>query len=74
MTYEDAQAIREQCPAVQEVSVSVLKRVYDFNRPPVITARYKDKEVSGLNYSGSAVIRPVLIPGATLNTQIVFAP
>jgi ABC-type antimicrobial peptide transport system permease subunit len=58
LTYEDAQAIREQCPAVQEVSVSVFKRVYDFNRQPDITARYKDKEVSGLNYSGSDVYYP----------------
>ena len=58
LTSEDAQAIREQCPAVTEVSVSVLKRVYDLNRPPVITARYKDKEVSGLNYSGSDIYYP----------------
>src|ERR1700680_3779681 len=58
LTLEDAQAIREQCPAVTEVSVSVLKRVYDMNRPPLITARYKDKEVSGLNYSGSDIYYP----------------
>src|ERR1700684_3481833 len=58
LSYEDSQAIREQCPAVQEVSVSVFKRVYDFNRQPDITARYKDKEVSGLNYSGSDVYYP----------------
>jgi putative ABC transport system permease protein len=58
LTYEDAQAIREQCPAVQEVSVSVLQRIYDMNRQPNITARYKDKEVSGLNYSGSDVNYP----------------
>src|SRR5579863_6218216 len=58
LTYEDAQAIREQCPAVQEVSVSVFKRVYDVNRQPDVTARYKDKEVSGLNYSGSDVNYP----------------
>src|SRR6202521_5574351 len=49
LTREDAQAIREQCPAVREVSVSVIKRVNDMNRQPDITARYKDKEVSGLN-------------------------
>jgi putative ABC transport system permease protein len=55
---EDAQAIREQCPAVQKVSVSVFKRVYDFNHQPFITARYKDKEVSGLDYSGSDVEYP----------------
>src|ERR1700684_2026409 len=34
LTYEDSQAIREQCPAVTEVSVSVLQRIYDMNRQP----------------------------------------
>ena len=58
LTYEDAQAIREQCPAVREVSVSVMQRIYDMHRPPVITARYQDKEVSGLNYSGSDIYYP----------------
>jgi putative ABC transport system permease protein len=58
LTYEDALAIREQCPAVQEVSVSVMKRIYDMNRQPDVTARYKDKEASGLNYSGSDVNYP----------------
>jgi ABC-type antimicrobial peptide transport system permease subunit len=58
LTSDDAVAIREQCPAVAEVSVSVLQRIYDLNRPPAITARYKDKEVSGLNYSGSDIYYP----------------
>jgi len=58
LTNEDAIAIREQCPAVAEVSVSVLQRIYNLNRPPAITARYKDKEVSGLNYSGSDIYYP----------------
>src|SRR6202166_30361 len=31
LTNEDARAIREQCPAVQELSVSVLRRIYDMN-------------------------------------------
>jgi putative ABC transport system permease protein len=55
LTLEDALAIREQCPAVAKVSVTVFKRVYDFNRPPLITARYKDKEVAGLDYSGADI-------------------
>ena len=53
LSFEDSQAIRAECPAITKVSVSVFKRVYDFNRPPVIVARYKDKEVSGLDYSGA---------------------
>jgi hypothetical protein len=55
LTFEDGLAIREQCPAVAQVSVSVFKRVYDYNRLAIITARYKDKEVSGLDYSGGTV-------------------
>src|SRR5579864_1927916 len=55
LTIEDALAIREQCPAVTQVAVTVFKRVYDFNHPALITARYKDKEVSGLDYSGAIV-------------------
>jgi putative ABC transport system permease protein len=55
LSLEDAQAIREQCPAVTEVSATVFQRVYDLNRPPLITARYKDKEVSGLDYFGAGV-------------------
>src|ERR1700747_1264834 len=39
LTYEDAQAIREQCPDVQEVSVSVMHRIYDMNRQPSVTVR-----------------------------------
>jgi putative ABC transport system permease protein len=57
LTFDDAVAIREQCPAVTQVSASVFKRD---NRggpggPPAafVTARYKDKEVSGLDYSGA---------------------
>ena len=58
LSYEDAQAIREDCPAVQKVAVSVMKRIYDMNRQPAVTARYKDKEVSGLDYSGSDIFYP----------------
>lgn len=58
LTFEDAQAIREQCPSVREVSVSVMQRIYDMHRPPQITARYQDKEISGLNYSGSDIYYP----------------
>ncbi len=53
LSREDALAIREQCPAVRELSYSVMQRIYDMKRPPVVTARYKEKEVSGLDFSGS---------------------
>ncbi|MBZ5659157.1 MAG: ABC transporter permease [Acidobacteriia bacterium] len=52
LTLDDAIAIREECPDVVKVSATVFKKVYDNNRPPLITARYADKEVSGLDYMG----------------------
>jgi putative ABC transport system permease protein len=52
LTLDDANAIREECPDVLKVSATVFKQVYDNNRPPLITARYADKEVSGLDYMG----------------------
>jgi len=58
LSFEDSQAIRAECPAVQEVSVSVFKRIYDVHRPPTVTARYKDKEASGFDYSGSDTYYP----------------
>jgi putative ABC transport system permease protein len=58
LSLEDSQAIREQCPAVQMVSVSILRRIYDTTREPDITARYKDKEVGGLDHSGSDIYYP----------------
>lgn len=58
LSLEDAQAIREQCPAVQQVSVEVFEHVYDLHKPSQVVARYKDKEVSGLEYSGTDVDYP----------------
>jgi putative ABC transport system permease protein len=52
LSLEDGLAIRDQCPAVAKVSITVFKRIYNFNAPPSINARYKDKEVTGLDYSG----------------------
>ena len=52
LTLEDGMAIAEECPDVLKVSVTVFKHIYDMNRQPLITARYKDKEVSGLDYAG----------------------
>jgi putative ABC transport system permease protein len=53
LSEEDGIAIRDQCPAVEKVSITVLKRIYNFNAPPLINARYKDMEVTGLDYSGA---------------------
>lgn len=55
LTLEDAEAIREQCPSVAEVSASVLRRITRSGFRHPITARYKEKEVAGLDYSGATV-------------------
>jgi putative ABC transport system permease protein len=52
LTFDDAMAIQDQCPAVKMVTVDVFPRVN--SREPIISnARYKGKEVSGVQYSGA---------------------
>jgi len=51
LSYEDAQAIKEQCPDVQEVSVAIFKEMGDFGLPPS-TARYKGREMTGAQFMG----------------------
>src|ERR1700676_4780907 len=41
LSYEDAQAIREQCPDVQELAVSILQRLSHMNPDPPRTRRHK---------------------------------
>jgi ABC-type antimicrobial peptide transport system permease subunit len=52
LTLEDAKAIGEQCPAVQAVSAAVLPRINESGRGRIQTARYKGKEVAGVDYHG----------------------
>jgi putative ABC transport system permease protein len=54
LTLEDAEAIGQYCPDVKTVSASVFPR-YDPNAPAQapIVARYRDREVDGVNYSGT---------------------
>lgn len=52
LTYEDAMAIRELCPSVQEVSVQVFPRVGQRGGSPPPDARYQGRE-SDANYNGA---------------------
>lgn len=54
LTLEDAEAIREYCPAIRAVTASVYPRFEEEGpqRGPV-TARYLSKEVSGIDYNGT---------------------
>ena len=51
LSFEDAQAIKEQCPDVQEVSVALFQQISDFGLPPS-TARYKGREMAGAQFMG----------------------
>ncbi|MBZ5542529.1 MAG: ABC transporter permease [Acidobacteriia bacterium] len=51
LTYEDAMAIKEQCPAVEEVSVAIFRDMSEFGLPPS-TARYKAREMAGAQFMG----------------------
>jgi putative ABC transport system permease protein len=52
LTLEDAKAIGELCPDVQAVSAAVLPRIDESGRGQIQTARYKNKEVAGVDYHG----------------------
>ena len=45
LSYEDAMAIKEQCPAVEEVSVALFGEMEEFGLPPS-TARFKGREMA----------------------------
>jgi putative ABC transport system permease protein len=51
LTYDDAMAIKEQCPAVEEVSVAIFSQLAEFGLPPS-TARYKNREMAGAQFMG----------------------
>jgi len=54
LSLEDAEAIAEQCSAVKSVTASVYPR-FELEGPArgPVTARYLNKEVSGVDYNGS---------------------
>ena len=51
LTYEDALAIKEQCPDVEDVSAGIFSNLEEFGLPPS-TARYKGREMSGAQFMG----------------------
>jgi putative ABC transport system permease protein len=51
LTYEDAKAIREQCAAVEEVSVALFRQMGEFGLPPS-TAHYKGRDLAGAQFMG----------------------
>jgi putative ABC transport system permease protein len=53
LTLEDAEAIGDQCPDVKAVTAAVMQRIQANGQPgQIITARYKNREVAGVDYHG----------------------
>lgn len=53
LTLDDADAIDEFCPAVKMVSASIFPRFDPTTQQAPVDARYHDKEVDGVNFSGT---------------------
>jgi putative ABC transport system permease protein len=54
LTYEDGEAIKELCPDVKAVTISILPRIVQVGPPPQpVSARYLGKEVAGVNFRGT---------------------
>jgi putative ABC transport system permease protein len=51
LSYEDAMAIKEQCPSVETVSVELFSEIGEFGLPPV-HARYKGQDMSDALFVG----------------------
>jgi len=52
LTFEDAVAIREQCPSVEEVSVILFREITQFGLPPT-SVKYQGKEMLDAQFSGA---------------------
>ncbi len=72
LSYEDAKAIKEQCPAVDEVSVALFKEMSEFGLPPS-TARYKGHEMAGAQFMGVDA-NYLALANSTLSDGRFFTP
>ncbi|HUU12671.1 MAG TPA: ABC transporter permease [Terriglobia bacterium] len=52
LTYEDAMALREECPSVEEVSVVLFRQIGMFGLPPS-SVKYKGQEMQDAQFSGA---------------------
>ena len=53
LTYDDAMAMRDECPDVKDVTVEVSPRLEPGQPLTVIPARYKGREVYGIQFTGT---------------------
>jgi len=52
LTFDDAMAIREQCPSVEEISVILFKEMSEFGLPPT-TVKYQGREMLDAQFMGA---------------------
>ncbi len=52
LTFDDAMAIREQCPSVEEISVVLFKDMGEFGPPPT-TVKYQGREMLDAQFMGA---------------------
>jgi ABC-type antimicrobial peptide transport system permease subunit len=71
LSYEDAMAIKEQCPSAEAVSAELLREMTDFGLPPV-TARYKGQDMNDALFVGVTADHLQLI-NATLHEGRFFS-
>ncbi len=70
LTYEDAMAIRDECPSVEAVSTSLFKGMGEFGLPPAV-AKHKGKQMLDAQFLGDSADGLRLI-NATLSDGRAF--
>ncbi len=70
ITYEDAMAIRDQCPSAEAVSVELMRDFNDMGITPV-TARYKGQDMNDVFYVG-ATANDIALINATIDQGRFF--
>ena len=71
LTYDDAMAIRDQCPAVEEVSVMLFHEFTEFGLTPT-SVKYQGKEMVDAQFSGATpqhlqLVNATLVDGRFFN-------
>ncbi len=73
LTYDDAMAIREQCPSVEEVSVVLFKEMTDFGLPPT-SVKYKGKEMADAQFMGVTPEHMRLVNATLVDGRFITQP
>src|SRR5207244_100696 len=53
LSLEDVTAIKEQCPAVEDVTAELFPRIQSAGPPQLFTARYQNHEINNVDFTGA---------------------